>query len=119
MPLTRFGSEKSDFVKYLTAERDIEFLFENIKYHVVIENVAVFPQCYAAVADKLQTFNKKTLIVDIGSYQAFMSAISGENRNMLLQEQGNLNHLKLNLSISSSARTQINSIWDYYANQKH
>ena len=64
LPLTRFGSEKSDFVKYLTAERDIEFLFENIKYHVVIENVAVFPQCYAAVADKLQTFNKKTLIVD-------------------------------------------------------
>lgn len=36
-----------------------------------------------------------------------------------LQEQGNLNQLKLNLSISSSARTQINSIWDYYANQKH
>lgn len=53
------------------------------------------------------------------AYQAFMSAISGENRNMLLQEQGNLNHLKLNLNISSSARTQINSIWDYYANQKH
>lgn len=68
LPLTRFGSEKSDFIKYLTAERDIEFLFENIKYHVVIENVAVFPQCYAAVADKLQTFNKKTLIVDIGSW---------------------------------------------------
>ena len=41
LPLTRFGSEKSDFVKYLTAEKDIEFLFENIKYHVVIENVAV------------------------------------------------------------------------------
>ena len=56
MPLTRFGSEKSDFVKYLTAEKDIEFLFENIKYHVVIENVAVFPQCYAVVADKLQSF---------------------------------------------------------------
>ena len=68
LPLTRFGSEKSDFTKYLTAERDIEFLFENIRYHVVIENVAVFPQCYAAVADKLQTFNKKTLIVDIGSW---------------------------------------------------
>lgn len=68
LPLTRFGSEKSDFVKYLTEEKDIEFLFENIKYHVVIENVAVFPQCYAAVADKLLTFNKKTLIVDIGSW---------------------------------------------------
>lgn len=68
LPLTRFGSEKSDFVKYLTAEKDIEFLFENIKYHVVVENIAVFPQCYAAVADKLQIFNKKTLIVDIGSW---------------------------------------------------
>lgn len=68
MPLARFGSEKADFVKYLTAEKDIEFLFEGIKYHIVIENAAVFPQCYAAVADKLQGFSKKTLIVDIGSW---------------------------------------------------
>lgn len=68
LPLTRFGSEKVDFMKYLTAEKDVEFLYENVKYHIIIENVAVFPQCYAAVADKLQTFSKKTLIVDIGSW---------------------------------------------------
>lgn len=68
LPLTRFGSEKSDFIKYLTKEKDVEFLFENVKYHIQIENAAVFPQCYAAVADKLQTFGKKTLIVDIGSW---------------------------------------------------
>lgn len=68
LPLTRFGSEKSDFIKYLMAEKDIEFFFENVKYHIVIEKTAVFPQCYAAVADKLQSFNKKTLIVDIGSW---------------------------------------------------
>lgn len=74
-----------------------------------------------AATSETQTFQsgyKKNEIKN-QAYQAFMSAISGENRNMLLQEQGNLNHLKLNLSISSSARTQINSIWDYYANQKH
>ena len=74
-----------------------------------------------AVTSKTQTIRsgyKKNEIKN-QAYQAFMSAISGENRNMLLQEQGNLNQLKLNLSISSSARTQINSIWDYYANQKH
>ena len=29
------------------------------------ENVAVFPQCYAAVVDKIPTMAKKTLIVDI------------------------------------------------------
>lgn len=68
LPLTRFGSEKVDFMKYLTAEKDVEFLYENVKYHILIESAAVFPQCYAAVADKLQTFNKKTLIVDIGSW---------------------------------------------------
>lgn len=68
LPLTRFGSEKADFIKYLTAEKDIEFLYENIKYHIVVENAAVFPQCYAAVADKLMTFGRKTLIVDIGSW---------------------------------------------------
>jgi len=68
LPLTRFGSEKADFMKYLTAEKNVEFLYENVKYHILIESAAVFPQCYAAVADKLQTFNKKTLIVDIGSW---------------------------------------------------
>lgn len=74
-----------------------------------------------AATGETQTFQsgyKKNEIKN-QAYQAFLSAISGENRNMLLQEQGNLNHLKLNLSISSSARTQINSIWDYYANQKN
>lgn len=74
-----------------------------------------------AATSETQTFQsgyKKNEIKN-QAYQAFLSAISGENRNMLLQEQGNLNHLKLNLSISSSARTQINSIWDYYANQKN
>ena len=74
-----------------------------------------------AATSETQTFQagyKKNEIKN-QAYQAFMSAISDENRNMLLQEQGNLNHLKLNLSISSSARAQINSIWDYYANQKH
>ncbi len=68
LPLTRFGSEKSDFIKYLTVQKDIEFFFENVKYHIFIEKTAVFPQCYAAVADKLQAFGKKTLIVDIGSW---------------------------------------------------
>ena len=68
LPLTRFGSEKTDFVKYLADKKDVKFVFEDIKYHINIENIAVFPQCYAAVADRLQGFGKKTLIVDIGSW---------------------------------------------------
>ena len=31
-------------------------------------NATVFPQCYAAVADRIPTFRKRTLIVDVGSW---------------------------------------------------
>ena len=37
-------------------------------YHIEIDDVAVFPQCYAAVVDKIPAMAKKTLIVDIGSW---------------------------------------------------
>lgn len=68
LPLTRFGAEKHDFIEYLTAKKRVDFSFENIPYHIEIEDVAVFPQCYAAVVDKIPSFSKKTLIVDIGSW---------------------------------------------------
>lgn len=68
LPLTRFGSEKTDFVKYLTDKKEVTFSFEGTEYHVRIVNAAVFPQCYAAVADRIVSFKKKTLIVDIGSW---------------------------------------------------
>lgn len=68
LPLTRFGSEKGDFVKYLTDRQQVTFSFESVDYQVEIKGVAVFPQCYAAVADRISGFARKTLIVDIGSW---------------------------------------------------
>ncbi len=68
LPLTRFGSEKADFIKYLTAKREVTFYYEKICYKIRIVNASVFPQCYAAVANKIPDFKKKTLIVDIGSW---------------------------------------------------
>ena len=50
--------------------------------------------------------------------QAFLLAISDENRVSLAQQEGGLNHFKLNLGISSSARDMLNGIWDYYANRE-
>ena len=52
LPLTRFGAEKNDFIKYLTKNKRVGFKFENEPYHIEIVDVAVFPQCYAAVVDK-------------------------------------------------------------------
>lgn len=68
LPLTRFGAEKADFIKYLTEKPQVEFLYEQIPYDIEITGAAVFPQCYAAVADRIAGFSKKTLIVDIGSW---------------------------------------------------
>lgn len=68
LPLTRFGAEKNDFIKYLTKNKRVNFKYENESYHIEIDDVAVFPQCYAAVVDKIPTMAKKTLIVDIGSW---------------------------------------------------
>lgn len=53
------------------------------------------------------------------AYHAFMSAINEKNSGLLKQEKGNLNHFRLDLGISSSARDFLNSIWDYYANLEH
>lgn len=52
------------------------------------------------------------------AYKAFMSAISKENGGMLKRKTGSLNHFRLNLGVSSSARNVLNGIWDYYANMK-
>ena len=68
LPLTRFGAEKNDFIKYLTKNKRVSFKYENEPYHIEIDDVAVFPQCYAAVVDKIPAMAKKTLIVDIGSW---------------------------------------------------
>ena len=65
LPLTRFGAEKNDFIKYLTKNKRVSFKYENEPYYIEIDDVAVFPQCYAAVVDKIPTMAKKTLIVDI------------------------------------------------------
>lgn len=46
----------------------VSFKYENESYHIEIDDVAVFPQCYAAVVDKIPAMAKKTLIVDIGSW---------------------------------------------------
>ena len=68
LPLTRFGAEKNDFIKYLSKEKEISFLFEKEKYTIRIVRVSVFPQCYAAVSEKLRTMPERVVVVDIGSW---------------------------------------------------
>ena len=69
LPLKQFATVRKKFVKYLKrGNQPVHFKFEDVAYDFTIENVMAFPQCYAAVVDKIPTMAKKTLIVDIGSW---------------------------------------------------
>ena len=56
LPLTRFGAEKQGFIKYLSGKKEAAFRYEREKYSIRIIRVSVFPQCYAAVADRIRSF---------------------------------------------------------------
>ena len=79
LPLTRFGEEKDDFIKYLMKNKELTFKYNKIKYHIVVEKVSVYPQCYAAVSDKLRFFDNKVLVVDIGSWTVDIMPIINSN----------------------------------------
>lgn len=68
LPLTRFGEEKDDFIKYLSQNKEVNFKYEKRQYNVKIERISVYPQCYGAVADRLYLYPQKQLVVDIGSW---------------------------------------------------
>ena len=68
LPASRYGDEKSDFIKYLKQNDEVYFKFEKEKYHIWIDKVFVYPQCYAAVVDQIMTFGRKVVVVDIGSW---------------------------------------------------
>ena len=68
LPLTRFGAEKQDFIDYLSRNKEVIFRFDNEQYRMNIARVSVFPQCYAAVADRMKTLPKRVVVVDIGSW---------------------------------------------------
>lgn len=68
LPFTRFGAEKKGFINYLSWKGIREIVYEQKRYKVSLKRVSVFPQCYAAVADRLSTYKKKVIVVDIGSW---------------------------------------------------
>ena len=69
LPQKWYLSQKSDFKKYLSRNREIHFLYEGIHYNVMLEKVGVFSQGYPAYvskANELQLKQKYFVIIDIG-----------------------------------------------------
>ena len=114
----------------LTKEKELEMLDHAYETHSKL--MATSTQIWSELQDfkvqinyhssnseteKSETKNQNAGVKE-HAYKAFMSAISKENGEMLRQKTGSLNHFRLNLGVSSSARNVLNGIWDYYANIK-
>ena len=67
LPFSRFGQEKQEFREYLYRKGEICFRYSGKDYRICIKDVLVFPQCYAAIADRMRMYGAESLIVDIGS----------------------------------------------------
>ena len=68
LPISRFSDEKKAFLEYLGKNKDVVFRFEEDVFHVRIVHVAVFPQCYGAVVDKIAEYTQRVVVVDAGSW---------------------------------------------------
>lgn len=66
LPFTRFGQEKTEFRDYLNFG-SANFQYNGANYEINCKEVFIYPQCYAAVADRLGKLPAELLIVDIGS----------------------------------------------------
>ena len=67
LPLTWVSGQRDEFRGYLLQNKAVDFSFRNVSYHVEIVGVDVFPQGFAAVADRLSDFRGVNMICDIGN----------------------------------------------------
>lgn len=68
VPFKRFGAEATKFTAYLKRSGIHDFVFEEEEYSIAIENVFCFPQCFAAVADRIGNMEGRYVVADIGSW---------------------------------------------------
>lgn len=67
LPFSDYGREKKLLVAYYEEKNLLKYEYEGIRYDIAIKKVFVFPQCYSAIAPRLNNMKEDYLIVDIGS----------------------------------------------------
>ena len=67
LPLTWMSGQKAAFKEYLLQWEEAEFSFRGVNYHIRFAGAEVFPQGFAAVADRLRDFEGVNMLCDIGN----------------------------------------------------
>ena len=81
LPLTWVSEQKASFRRYLTREKEIIFSFRGVRYDIQIVGCEVFPQGFAAIADKLPEFKGSNMLCDIGNGTMNIMTIVGGKPN--------------------------------------
>ena len=71
LPLTSFGRDKPKFKDYLLrSNQPVNFKFEGVEYSITIEEVAIFPQGYAALMTEVGLLQDEPsmLLMDLGGW---------------------------------------------------
>ena len=71
LPLTSFGRDKPKFREYLLrSKQPLNYKFEGVEYSITIEEVAVFPQGYAALMTEVGLLQDEPsmLLMDLGGW---------------------------------------------------
>ena len=66
LPLTWTSGQKADFAAYLSKNKEVEFTFRNVDYHIRISDVKIYPQGYSAVVPIKSTLKGLGMVADIG-----------------------------------------------------
>jgi len=91
LPLTWVSEQKEFFKKYLLQNKEVTYIFRNVEYHIQIVGVEIFPQGFAAVAEKLGTFSGVNLLCDIGNGTMNLLKITNrvpDTRHMFTEKYG-------------------------------
>ena len=70
LPPAHYGAQSKKFIQYFSRRGVISFTYRSKPYSILIDDVACYPQSYAAAVSMLQTLTTVplALVVDIGGY---------------------------------------------------
>ena len=83
LPLTWVSEQKADFKKYLLQLGKVAFTFRGTEYRIKIVGAEIYPQGFAAVAEKLSDFKGVNMLCDIGNGTMNLLRIVNGTMNLL------------------------------------
>ena len=67
LPLTWTANQKEAFAAYLSRNEEVHFVWKKVEYHIRIVGVRIYPQGFAAIAEKAAAMEGVNMVADIGN----------------------------------------------------